>query len=41
MRKTASGKLAHITRLSIYRLVRHFAGPGLAYRLSFAGRALA
>lgn len=39
MRKAASGTLAHITRLSIYRLVRHFAGPALAYRLAFVWRA--
>lgn len=31
--------LGTIARLSLYRTLRRFAGPALAYRLTFAGRA--
>jgi len=41
MRHTASGTHAHtlIPRFTLYRTLRRFAGPVLAYRLSFGGRA--
>ncbi len=38
MHRTTLGTLA---RLSLYRTLRRFAGPALAYRLAFAGRAAA
>ena len=38
MQNTTTGTLA---RLSLYRTLRRFAGPALAYRLAFAGRAAA
>lgn len=38
MPNTTTGTLA---RLSLYRTPRRFAGPALAYRLAFAGRAAA
>lgn len=41
MRITASGTHAHtlIPRFALYRTLRRVAGPVLAYRLSFGGRA--
>ncbi len=35
MHRTTLGTLA---RFTIYRTLRHFAGPALAFRLAFAGR---
>lgn len=31
--------MSTITRIRVYRALRRFAGPALAYRLSFGGRA--
>ena len=31
--------MSPITRLALYRALRRIAGPALAYRLSFGGRA--
>lgn len=41
MRTTASGTPARalISRFTLYRALRRVAGPVLAYRLSFGGRA--
>ncbi|AVR89540.1 hypothetical protein [Thauera aromatica] len=41
MRHSASGTRAHtlIPRFTLYRTLRRIAGPVLAYRLSFGGRA--
>lgn len=36
MHRTTPGNLA---RLTLYRTLRRFAGPALAFRLAFAGRA--
>jgi len=38
MHRSTLGTLA---RLSLYRALRRFAGPALAYRLAFSGRAAA
>ena len=40
MNPTTLGTLARFTlaRFTIYRTLRHFAGPLLAFRLAFAGR---
>lgn len=38
MHRTTPGNLA---RLAMYRTIRRFAGPALAFRLAFAGRAAA
>lgn len=41
MRTTASGTPARtlVSRFALYRTLRRFAGPVLAYRLIFGGRA--